>query len=435
MKIHVRTRMCLLICLLGGIVGSAGAQTFESTIFQIGEPLSVSARAGGMGGAYQAVAEDYSATYWNPAGLAQIRRMEFFGTLSHMVGKEQAGAYGYQMTSEASFTRLGALGLVIPVPTYRGSLVFAGGYNRVQSFDGQFDYAWELPTPEGAVRQSWNELEGGGLNNWVLSGAVDMSPNLSLGASINFWTGRDDYQLSFREDDHLGLYTFDVFEKNDNIDTRFSGTNFRFGGLYRVGNVLRVAATMSTPLTLTGKEDWGYVDTETFDDGSRDVSRRSGTFEYKISSPFAFGFGAAATVAWLTIAGDLTYQDWSQVRFKTDPPVAGWSKGEANLAIQRTYRATTQVRVGGELTIPRVGTQVRAGYAILPSPFKGAPATHDRDYLTLGVGFLLDKQLKFDLAWVRGKWEQTTGSLSEDITRVDEQVTKTTVVASLGVRF
>jgi len=286
--------MGLFACLLLMAAARTSGQTFESTVFQIGEPVSVSARAAGMGGAYQAVAEDFAATYWNPAGLAQIRRMEFFGTLSHMMGKDVASGYGYQMTAEASFTRLGAIGLVVPVPTYRGSLVFAGGYNRVQSFDSQFDFAWKLATPEGSVKQSWNELEGGGLNNWVLSGAVDMSPNLSLGASLNFWTGRDDYELSFREDDHLNLYTFDVFEKNDNIDTHFSGTNFRLGGLYRVGKVLRVAATMSTPLTLTGKEDWGYEDTETFDNGSRDVSQRSGTFEYKISSPFAFGFGAAA---------------------------------------------------------------------------------------------------------------------------------------------
>ncbi len=425
----------LMTLLVAFLVCGAAAQTFEPTVFQIGEAVNVSARASGMGGAYQAVAEDYGATYSNPAGLAQIRHMEFFATLSHAMGKDQASAYGYQMTSEASFTRLGSIGLVIPVPTYRGSLVFAGGYNRVRSFDGQFDFAWTLALPDGQVQQSWNELEGGGLNNWVLSGAVDMSPNLSLGASLNFWTGRDDYQLTFREKDHLDKYTFDAFEKDDNIDTRFSGTNFRLGGLYRVGRVLRVAATMSTPLTLTGKEDWAYVDTETFDDGKREVNSGSGTFEYRISSPFAFGFGAAASVAWLTIAGDVLYQDWSQIRFKSDPPVRGWTKGEANLAIQRTYRATTQLHLGGELTIPGLDTQLRAGYALIPSPFKGAPSTHDRQYVTFGLGFLLDKQLKLDLAWVRGKWEQTTGALSEDLGRVDEQVTNNTVFATVGVRF
>ena len=40
--------------------GSAAAQTFEV----------VGTRAAGMGGAFVAVADDASATYWNPAGLA-----------------------------------------------------------------------------------------------------------------------------------------------------------------------------------------------------------------------------------------------------------------------------------------------------------------------------------------------------------------------------
>lgn len=40
-------------------------------------PLEVGARALGMGGAYCAIAEDASASYWNPAGLAQIKQREF----------------------------------------------------------------------------------------------------------------------------------------------------------------------------------------------------------------------------------------------------------------------------------------------------------------------------------------------------------------------
>lgn len=46
------------LCLLGA--GMAGAQTFES----------VGTRALGMGGAFVAVADDATATWWNPAGLA-----------------------------------------------------------------------------------------------------------------------------------------------------------------------------------------------------------------------------------------------------------------------------------------------------------------------------------------------------------------------------
>ena len=37
-----------------------------------------------MGTAFTGVADDYSAIYWNPAGLAQIRKMEFYAGISHL---------------------------------------------------------------------------------------------------------------------------------------------------------------------------------------------------------------------------------------------------------------------------------------------------------------------------------------------------------------
>ena len=37
-----------------------------------------------MGGAFTAVSDDYSAVFWNPAGLSQIKKMEFFAGLSHL---------------------------------------------------------------------------------------------------------------------------------------------------------------------------------------------------------------------------------------------------------------------------------------------------------------------------------------------------------------
>ena len=50
----------LLAALLCGAVSGASAQTFES----------VGVRAQGLGGAFVAVADDATASWWNPAGLA-----------------------------------------------------------------------------------------------------------------------------------------------------------------------------------------------------------------------------------------------------------------------------------------------------------------------------------------------------------------------------
>ena len=51
--------------------GVVGAQ--ERLIGSFG---GLGVRAMGMGGAYTAIAEDFTATFWNPAGLAQITKRQ-----------------------------------------------------------------------------------------------------------------------------------------------------------------------------------------------------------------------------------------------------------------------------------------------------------------------------------------------------------------------
>jgi hypothetical protein len=60
--------LILFLCLSTG----AWAVNYTNAVLQIG----VGARALGMGGAYVAVADDSTATYWNPAGLPSIQHME-----------------------------------------------------------------------------------------------------------------------------------------------------------------------------------------------------------------------------------------------------------------------------------------------------------------------------------------------------------------------
>lgn len=56
---RIRVRVCVLFATLA-VAGPASGQTFES----------VGVRAQGMGGAFVAVADDATASWWNPAGLA-----------------------------------------------------------------------------------------------------------------------------------------------------------------------------------------------------------------------------------------------------------------------------------------------------------------------------------------------------------------------------
>jgi len=432
----------LLIVAMSASWLPAQAQNYLESVedvFHRGVEFGVGARAMGMGGAFLAVGDDYTASYWNPAALAQIRRFEVLGSLSHLRSQNDAAGAGLLFEDKTSFTRINALGFAYPVPTYRGSLVFSVGYNRLKPYDSNFNFEFFNNTPDDSVTQRWTELEEGSLNNWTFAGAVDVAPNFSVGLSLNLWSGKDDYQFSFVEQDNLDLFTFRDFRQDDNIVSEFSGFNVKLGGLYRLNSNMRLGATIATPTTLTVTENYTSNDETNFDDGSDDVFSDEGSFEYKIRSPFVFGGGASMNFAGLLVAGSAEYIDWSQIRYTEDPPVDGLSKNEANEQLARDYREVIRLRAGAEYTIPLLGLQVRAGYYLDPSPFAkklGQPAFKDidREFFTYGVGFLLNKQVKIDVAYMTGDFRAYNPPLSNDVS-INEKVSLNKIVATMAFRL
>src|ERR1700686_528672 len=99
---------CLAAALLLFTPSLLSAQTFD----QVGE------RAQGMGGAFVAVADDASAIYWNPAGLANIYAFDAQMSLSHL--GHLAGTAG---VTDSTHTSL--LGVAVPA--------IGVGYYRVRT--------------------------------------------------------------------------------------------------------------------------------------------------------------------------------------------------------------------------------------------------------------------------------------------------------------
>jgi hypothetical protein len=381
-----------------GVVDEAAAGNF----FMVG------ARALGMGGAYTAVANDATALVYNPAGLARVIRIEFSGSLTHQrINNKTDVGLGFNDGRVQNNTRFGSGNLVLPVPTYRGSLVLAFGVNRVKSFDQAMQFSSNLYGND----EKGIETESGGIYLWSLGAAVDISPNISVGGALNYWNGKDNYTWLY--ENFVGQSSV---RYNDAIKDRYSGFNFKLGVRTQPNKLLTVGATIETPVTYTIKEDWSQ-------ETNGEVVY--GNSEYKITLPFSLGAGIALDLNNLTVAGDVNYTDWTQMEYKRLEDIA-----DANRQIQDTYKSTLRYHLGAEYLIPRISTTLRAGFFRNPLPYKAEWVKKDRDFFTAGVGFLIDQVMTLDIAWAHGSWE-----LKNFTPGLTEKYTVNQVFVSTAYRF
>jgi len=452
---RINTKIVSKVVTLGIVICLSGSSLAQEEIFSLGMQLGTGARAIAMGGAYTSVGGDFSASFWNPATLADIRRVEFYGSLSHLMRQNTAEFSDIPFNptineNEENFTRFNDLGLAYPVPTQQGSLVFSFGYNRVKSYDSNFDFRAFNFSPDDSVNQAWKELETGSLNTWTASGAMAVSPNMSVGIGLNFWTGGSDFQTTFREVDIDDIYAdFENFTRDDGLNTNISGFNIKIGGLIKLP-LLRLGATISTPITFKVKED--FFTSEKLLDDNLDLAEEffdEGFFEYRIKSPWTFTGGASLNLLNFIFSGDVEYNDWTQIKYKSEPPIAGVTQTDANLSIRNNYRATTRIRLGGEFTLPLTGLSFRAGYFRDPSIFDSdsifkrevckdfVSSDEDKQFYSAGIGFLVDKQVRLDVTLVHGFWKNCKEGLpgTDDINDYVEDIKVNKAFVSLAFRL
>lgn len=389
----------------------------QSTLAQpevtVGNDFGVGARAMGMGGAFISVADDSTALYWNPAGLSRIKRIEFFGGLSHEKLETATKYFGDSNSTFSSNTRPNSFGVVFPVPVYRGGLVFALAVNRVQSFDSRtqfkgFNNSAEEEDPE-LYQLFVDELsdESAGIYSWSFGAAVDIAPGVSIGGSLNFLSGNYLYELELDADDTTGIDPgIAGLSYRDSLDSDYFGVAGKIGLLARIGKQIRIGATVDVPLNFSVDEYWIQDSYYLYDDGTNESANDDGVFSYDISRPFRFGGGiSACLLPGAIISADALYTDWTQTKY-SDPP----SEDISNEDFKDNYRDALQLRIGGEYAIPSMGLRIRAGYLFDPLPYtpESTKIDSDRRFVTVGLGMMLGRILSLDVAYMRGFWKESS---------------------------
>jgi len=477
-------RICApLLCLFLLGSGQALAQFPEDALRLSMPGFGVGARALGMGGAYTGVASDYSAIYWNPAGLAQLTRAEFSAGLSYLNTNDDgtlSGSggtpFGSTTGAENNVTNLNSFGIVHPVPVRRGSLVLAFGFQRQASFASGLQFSGYNPNssiiqsyaPNGEtapselgdnlayqlyladvdtltgrfispivnrVTQTGDVTESGGLNNWSIAGAVDIAPNTSVGLTVTYVSGTYRYDRTYTEEDRNGIYSvfpydFAQLDIEDFIEGDISGVNAKFGLMYRMPDRFRFGLSVKTPTAFTVKETYRTSATAHFDNGDRKDYTSDGSVEYDVRTPWVLGVGGSAIIKDLMLSADAEFTDWTTIEFAN----ANSDLLLMNKEMKSLFRSTWEFRIGGEYDVAGSGFRLRAGYGMRMSPYKGDPSDFDRTTISGGAGMLLGGSVMLDLAYANTSWKNYRSNYDAS-SRVNEDLSWNTFLATLSYRF
>ncbi|MFA6107682.1 MAG: hypothetical protein WDA75_02835 [Candidatus Latescibacterota bacterium] len=391
----------------------------------------VGGRAMAMGGAYVGVADDFTALFWNPAGLAQIRHREVHTTFLRNGHDTDAVLAGVSATGDLDNTRFGSLGVVVPYPVYQGGLVFAAGLVRTKDFD------WTLRQRgmEGGLAADHTFRHEGQLTLTALAAAVDVSPAVSLGFTLGLTSGEDDAVNEFSWTDTEDLFDEKRFVARDTFHDDYGHSIYAcLGGMvraprerprFRLGATLATGRTQRIAYVFRGvASEYGYDRVE-YDDGTlQEHPQQTVRDSYRLSLPFELGLGGSAVpVDGLLLAASVHLAEWEQSRYKgAEDDVL-----RAASDFERQYRNTARYHLGVEWQVPVVALDLRAGYYRDPLPFVGPRdpkrsvdednpkivVEQDRRFYTLGAGLLVDEVVQVDLTWNRGRYEQIEGALSE----------------------
>lgn len=271
-------------------------QTLEESVLYSNIQLSGSARYVGLGGAFTALGNDFSAISLNPASIGIFRKDEFQATANFGINRLNSSYYGTGQSDFRGTFDLGAVGIVINIDS-KSKWNVGLSMNQLASFDRNTTFAGR--NPSSSIIDQWIDnsngysvqqlLNSGRVHEYMawqayLTDIVDSSNytynsfasglNLNQEMRVETTGGVTDINISLGGPvgDYLTLgaaigipsinyaeerrYSESGFDNNSTIDaftlretyaTSGAGFNLKLGAIYRPTQWLRLGMGFTTP--------------------------------------------------------------------------------------------------------------------------------------------------------------------------------------------
>ena len=174
-----------------------GQQLFQTVqINSSPNPIGSGARAQGMGGAFIAVADDATAASWNPGGLMQLERPEFSYVFSFAHRRKDFDSSSHPEASgmnEVYRDDLNYFSVALPFRAFDKNMVVSLNYQRLYDFydelDFDFDYKGFMSDSSFFNVETHTRFrQTGSVKAFAPAFAIQITPRLSFGITLNFWT-------------------------------------------------------------------------------------------------------------------------------------------------------------------------------------------------------------------------------------------------------
>jgi len=299
----------------------------------------------------------------------------------------------------------------------------------------------------------------GGMGEYAFSFGANYSHMLYLGATLGIQNVKYTENSYYTEKNHNFTddnYSLDYFTFTENLNTRGTGLNMKFGLIVKPLQWVRIGAALHTPTFYSLTDEYNtkiesrlsYFDAEDgfnpdfegihsytwtpVDNQKNDLD--ANIFEYQVSSPMKSLLSAGFVIGKIGMVGlDFEMVDYASMRISSDDS----DFSDVNDAIQNNYKTTSNIRLGGEIRFAQVFSG-RLGASYYGSPYKDTSRKGERTSLSGGLG-INSGSFYIDFAYVYTMYSNKT--YLYDVLETEKEVSSTNDIDTrrfmftMGVRF